>query len=322
MSVLPGLYSNLARLVFKDREDIDPERLFRVLEFLHAVETTGRPHDRRPVIDSPDIARLVGTWDSSIEEYLAYEKNTVRGGATGRTIDALWKALADIFLLPMLNRERHLDYLLQLVSAVRGQTIVTLNYDNAIQVAMSQALTFRLDDGPYPRPPQSGFEPDRSLRLIRLHGSLQWRRDRQTGEIRVLTPEEVAEFSRDGVAHWDGDTPGVIFGAGNKLRPDGPYLDLYYQFRAVLAETRQVVVIGYSFRDAHVNEALRRWFLNAPEGSVLRLSRMTPKIPAFVDEWDNRREVDLQLIPGPARETMTQLVAPGPRLLRNEEVDE
>jgi len=37
------------------------------------------------------------------------------------------------------------------------------------------------------------------------------------------------------------------------------YLDLYREFKDVLAEDRQVIVIGYSFRDAHVNEAVRRW---------------------------------------------------------------
>jgi hypothetical protein len=79
---LPQLYSNLAKLVFAEGEDIDPERLFRVLEFLHVVETGGRPYYRRPVTDSPDVARLVKSWDSSIEEYLEYQKDTVRGGST------------------------------------------------------------------------------------------------------------------------------------------------------------------------------------------------------------------------------------------------
>lgn len=318
---LPQLYSNLAKLVFAEGEDIDPERLFRVLEFLHVVETGGRPYDRRPVTDSPDVARLVKSWDSSIEEYLEYQKDTVRGGSTGRVIDGLWKALADIFLIPMLIGERQLGYLLQLVSAMRGQTIVTLNYDNAIEVAMSQAFAFSLDDDPRPRPTQPWFESNRSLRLIRLHGSLQWRRERRTGDVRVLSSDEVANFTRDGVADWDGDTPGVIFGGGNKLRPDGPYLDLYYEFRAALAEARQVVVIGYSFRDAHVNEALRRWFLSAQEGSVLRLSRITSEIPTVVLNWGDRRQVDLQLVAGPVWKTISRLVGPSPRLLGNENDD-
>ena len=46
---LPQLYSNLAKLVFAEGEDIDPDPLFRVSEFLHVVETGGRPYDRRPV---------------------------------------------------------------------------------------------------------------------------------------------------------------------------------------------------------------------------------------------------------------------------------
>jgi hypothetical protein len=84
----------------------------------------------------------------------------------------------------------------------------------------------------------------------------------------------------------------VIFGAGNRLRPDGPYLDLYREFKDVLAEDRQVIVIGYSFRDAHVNEAVCRWVLeHGQEGALLRIGSLTDVVPPIVNRWMDEREL-------------------------------
>lgn len=108
----------------------------------------------------------------------------------------------------------------------------------------------------------------------------------------------------------------MIFGAGNRLRPDGPYLDLYREFKDVLAEDRQVIVIGYSFRDAHVNEAVRRWVLeHGQEGALLRIGSLTDVVPPIVNRWMDERELDLEIVPGPAEKVMRELLAPRPRLM-------
>ena len=87
------------------------------------------------------------------------------------------------------------------------------------------------------------------------------------------------------------------------------------EFVDALAAARRLVVIGYSFRDAHVNEALRRWFHAAPDGAVLRINRMTDGVPEAVHSWGTRRQVDLQLMPGSAKDLMERLVGPEPGLL-------
>lgn len=51
----------------------------------------------------------------------------------------------------------------------------------------------------------------------------------------------------------------LVFGERNKLTAEGPFLDLLAQFRLELEPAHRLVVVGYSFRDAHINEMIRRW---------------------------------------------------------------
>jgi len=52
-----------------------------------------------------------------------------------------------------------------------------------------------------------------------------------------------------------------VFGAREKLQAQGPFLDLLAQFSAALQQSQHLVVVGYSFRDEHVNEYISRWVL-------------------------------------------------------------
>jgi hypothetical protein len=53
---------------------------------------------------------------------------------------------------------------------------------------------------------------------------------------------------------------GVIFGGRNKLTAEGPFLDLLIKFRNVLSQHSHLIVLGYSFRDQHINRCIVRWF--------------------------------------------------------------
>ena len=59
---LDPIYVNLARLVFNDDKAVDPERLFRVMEYLNALETPAEKFDSELGTESRDIAALVQTW--------------------------------------------------------------------------------------------------------------------------------------------------------------------------------------------------------------------------------------------------------------------
>lgn len=84
--------------------------------------------------------------------------------------------------------------------------------------------------------------------LLKLHGSMDWSTNRERGDFNLIDPRE--DRAR---------LPGVIFGEGNKLRADGPFLPLFGEFSSRLTRCDDVLVVGYSFRDDHVNSALMRW---------------------------------------------------------------
>lgn len=311
---LDPIYANLARLVFKDDEVVDPERLFRVMEFLSALEAPSERFDTALGNESRDIAAIVQAWCPDVAEYLDSGQRRVQGSPLRRTIDQLWRALVDIFSLNEAPTQPKFKYLADLASDLRGQTIVTLNYDDALEHMQGWAMTFRIISGPYPEAVVDGDRLTRPLRLIKLHGSLDWSRDDDTGDVWPLSP--TVSFRHTPEA-WDAHTPGIIFGAGNKLRPDGPYLALYQEFLESLAMAHQVIIIGYSFRDAHVNEALRRWFLyQANNGDLLRVGDVGDGLPARVEAWRQLRGLDVEFIQGPAEERMPDLLARRPRLMR------
>lgn len=125
--------------------------------------------------------------------------------------------------------------------------IATLNYDNSVELACSAKDVLY----EYVLPGRATECTDGALSLAKLHGSVNWQRG-DGGRVQVL----------DGPVRTDNRWPGpaMIFGAGTKLTVNGPYLDLLFTFRQWLQETDHLEVVGYSFRDAHVNHVIDTWF--------------------------------------------------------------
>jgi hypothetical protein len=53
--------------------------------------------------------------------------------------------------------------------------------------------------------------------------------------------------------------PGIIFGKGNKIRAESPFLELFHTFHQLLRKADIITVIGYSFGDDHVNALFHSW---------------------------------------------------------------
>lgn len=165
------------------------------------------------------------------------------------------------------------EYLLPLVRFGPRLTIATLNYDVALEVAadaagvgwsdamVAWAGTGRLD------------WQDAAVRLLKLHGSLRWRRlDTRTLTDGPTIPVETVETRAE-----HGDNAFLVFGRREKLQGSGPFLQLLEAFRTHLDSSDALVVIGYGFADAHVNEVIHRW-LNA--GTNRRLVVVDPHYPS------------------------------------------
>jgi hypothetical protein len=270
--------------------------------------------------DDLDVALLVASWKESIEKYLAAQRSAVQGSATGRLIDSLWDALFEILWIHP-GHPPDIRYLRWLLKSMQGGTIVTLNYDNALEVAAIQGAAQQVDIAPYPNPstPIPGItDRQNRVRIIKLHGSLNWSTDPVTGAMTILSDNDLLTKRWVNQIVPSRPSPGIIFGAGNKLRPDGPYLDMYVEFKQALANADRFLVIGYGWGDAHVNELIRRWLQHRDKPRDFRVGRIGgADLPSLPHSWVTGNDsIDVRVYEGHASETIVELTRPMPTLQR------
>ena len=176
-------------------------------------------------------------------------------------------------------------YLVPLTSASVGGTVASLNYDNVLELAAGPAAVTM----PAGRRVFVPDESDRHMRLLKLHGSLSWQRigDDVISGGRPLETE-----------HYE---PAVIFGALNKLRHYGPYLDLLRALADTLAQVHYVIVLGYGFRDPHINEALRIWASKPAADDrqkvlIACLGAVADRLPDSVAAWRVYEHMNVHLL--------------------------
>lgn len=315
---LGPLYRNLAEAVFPDG-DVDVERLFRVVELIHSVETERRPTERRSYSEQIDVARLVELWIPKLHDYFASQSSVRVGSPSGSVLDNLWSALLSLLWLTP-NAKQDPRYLAWMLKSLKGGTVVTINYDNALEWTATSGAFIPVHGGfaPLDRTRQIPGWPhnEDAVRIVKLHGSLEWARNPRTGDVRLVGPEEIImrRNQRDLVR---AEPPGIIFGAGNKLRADGPYLDLYVEAKGHLARAHRLIVIGYGWGDFHVNELVRRWVARASEPSLLRISDFDGhQTPPAAERWVRENDyVQLDIVEGSARQGMRALMRPTAELL-------
>jgi SIR2-like domain len=135
--------------------------------------------------------------------------------------------------------------------------------------------------------------PEEGVRLMKLHGSVDWAWHDAQVEDGYLPFDYVGsvESPDDRVAR-----PAMIFGQRGKLRAEGPFLTLFAEFEEQLARCNHLISIGYSFRDDHVNEVLRRWI---DEDIGRKVTVVDPSWPDGMD-WrgDFREMMNCYLVPG------------------------
>lgn len=209
----------------------------------------------------------------------APEKSKTSGVAFREAHNAVLRCLADIVWVERPELVAHLRPILSLLRRQERLAVATLNYDNAIEVlARSADVACNTDietwGTEYP------FRFDRpGIALLKLHGSIDWSFAKTSGpQEKGALPFDRIVSARPNVPPvrhpWE---PAIRFGAANKLTARGPFLDLMQAFRRELAGAFRVTVVGYSFRDEHINEYLRHW-INARPDNVLRI--IDPSFPS------------------------------------------
>jgi hypothetical protein len=183
----------------------------------------------------------------------------------GRVRDLMLESLYDLLAIHDPKRVEYLKPLIDLVQEQGSLTVATLNYDRSMELLAER----------YGEPCDTGIKTwlaeqplqwqAERLVLLKLHGSIDWVVHRPRWK-RIFHPDEVGlHLDRfrvvDSPAHRTvDDDPGIVFGEAGKLESHGPYLELLLAWAARLQKATDLVVVGYSFRDAHVNQFIARWF--------------------------------------------------------------
>ncbi|MBV9645220.1 MAG: SIR2 family protein, partial [Verrucomicrobia bacterium] len=110
---------------------------------------------------------------------------------------------------------------------------------------------------------QRGRPPPPQIYLYKLHGSINWKRDKQSKEL----------FSVEQTEGIEPEDMEVIFGRDFKLEAADPYLFYAYEFRRFTFVTRLIVSIGYGFGDGHINKILAQALKGDAERRLFVIAR-------------------------------------------------
>ncbi len=150
-----------------------------------------------------------------------------------------------------------------------GGTVFTLNFDTGLESAKGRmhnglislvrvrapgdprppvAPAVISTNGPGPVEPPSIDKTLRSVRLIKLHGSIGW-------SYNQLYDAVFNEPSSE----KNGLLPAIAVGAGNKLRHYPPFPALLAEFRSALEQADRLLLIGSSLQDRHITYEIDLW---------------------------------------------------------------
>jgi hypothetical protein len=172
------------------------------------------------------------------------------------------------------------SYLAPLVSSPSTACIATLNYDNTIETcARTLGVSVSVGLEQYQSCGDVSFPAAAKIRLLKLHGSLDWQFPDSEEERREYPGKRALRFAWHRMeptdSKWNVDCLGIVFGR-QKLQTPGPFLDLLHRFSKELASVDRLITIGYAFRDDHINRLVVQFLMRRP---TARLLIVGPELP-------------------------------------------
>ncbi|WP_337288511.1 SIR2 family protein [Candidatus Methylomirabilis sp.] len=204
--------------------------------------------------------------DRELEKVIEQAKDRPgEGEIFSETAESMIRVLVNIVWIDQAESIAYMKPLVSLVGAQRRLTVATLNYDNSIEL-LAQSASVSCTTGIDKWSETGSFIPSSDgIFLIKLHGSIDWALEGdQRSEDRPM-PHSIIRQVSAGEIKEPGFRPGVIFGQRNKLTAEGPFLDLLRAFQQELSRSDILTVVGYSFRDDHVNEYISQWLNQSKE---------------------------------------------------------
>lgn len=253
-----SLFNTVSDLVYRDDLEISPF----VLNWHPSLAALGDKDERVRELES-QIKRSFQSTSGFRSHDLA---KAIVEGSKGYSVPHRVLDEMRFAVIQSLTPTRPLDYLKPLAklatrSHERGHlSIATLNYDTCIE-RVCEMSGVEYSDGirGYDEPLEFG---ESKIRLYKLHGSVTWARSRND----ISAIEKTDGQPRFGTA------PRVLFGGKNKLTADWPFFDVFWSWREELNKSSTLLVIGYSFRDDHVNAVITRWMSSDESRRIILVS--------------------------------------------------
>jgi hypothetical protein len=299
-------------------EGLDVERVFSAIELLaerEELEVTPFVASWHPAVEAIDQGPATGRQGLPA----SFVSNLRRGLADGRSDFELERLFQDLVettsprqssqvyrqllsqMTRALRRIVHIDdpervgYLRPLVEDVASNdpgSIATLNYDQSVELACSgNGISCSTGIDAWSAGGRCDFGTAK-VHLLKLHGSVDWSMTARRDAIPATLPDNVISVSSEPLD--ERVDPAIVFGQRGKLRTDGPFLELLAEFESALIRATELLIIGYSFRDEHVNEYIRRWINADP---IRRLTLIDPNFPERPDWRTFRGDLLTNLVP-------------------------
>jgi hypothetical protein len=196
------------------------------------------------------LAPYAAGWHRRIDELESQDDNILRS-----FLEFTYSGLREELTLADPHRAAYMERVRDLGIDSRGIDIFSLNYDVCIETALRNG-NVKFANG-FNREGQwipATFRDRVSIRLFKLHGSLDWIDDEIYGLCSLEFPKhQIAETIETSQTR-----PTLIFGTAHKLSAREPFLTLAYHFAQRVLRTEILAVIGYSFGDEHVNQIIEQ----------------------------------------------------------------
>lgn len=196
-------------------------------------------------------------------------------------VDSLDKKIREQLLkwvnIPRFNDAKYFMGLGRLANEIGGAIrVFTLNYDLCVEKALgAEGIDIELGfDSVTGEWEASKFDrnDERSIQmyLYKLHGSVDWERDKEQGNILKKC---------DNPCH----VPDLIFGTASKLESIDPYLFYVHEFRRYSLEQslKLIITVGYSFSDDYLNKLIRQ---AVSKNNLIRVVVISPTAQEKYDE--------------------------------------
>jgi hypothetical protein len=237
-----------------------------------------------------EFSRSYGTGSEVTRQFDSRIKQLSKGGG-GRVYRSINKTMIrSLKSLVFSGKSSTIEYLspiLNILDTEENLTICSLNYDNTIELlCASQNIKYNTGVNNWSDQAKITLSK-KGVNLLKLHGSVNWvRNEEKNSKDKLLSPDKLTILDETEVLK-DKRDPYLIFGGKNKLTTDGPFLDLLFTFREELDRSENLVIVGYSFQDDHMNNIIKKWVLSSPSHKIVIINGP--------DGFQNRSEFELQL---------------------------